>query len=129
VQTEGEKIRWHLPQVPHVGLVHHVEHGWVELDRKSVRAKELVLDRLQDIPADAFASVAAFDLQVANPTDWRSRSRHQGFEFATPVLPAASGKLSRQSARATGSEMRRERADQRDGDHRSGMSGQHMPRR
>jgi hypothetical protein len=85
MQTEGEKVRWHFPEVPHVGFVDHVVRGRVELDRKGVRTKQLVLDGLQDVPADAFASVAAIDLQVSNPADRRFRFRYLRVEFAAPI--------------------------------------------
>jgi len=48
------------------------------------RAKRFVRI-VQDVPADAFASVVAFDLQVSNPTDEPSRFRHLRIEFATPI--------------------------------------------
>jgi hypothetical protein len=54
VQAEGKKVCWYLPHVPHVRFVHYVVRGRVELDGKSVGTKQLVLDGLQDIPADAF---------------------------------------------------------------------------
>lgn len=85
VQTEGKKVRWHLPEVPHVGFIDDVVRGRVELDGKGVRTKQLVLDGLQDVPADAFASIAAFDLQVSNPTHRRSRFRQLRVEYATPI--------------------------------------------
>jgi hypothetical protein len=85
VQAKGEKVCWYLPEMSHVGIIDYVVRGRVELDRKGVRTKQLVLDGLQDVPADALASVAAFDLQVSNPTDRRSRFRHLRVEFATPI--------------------------------------------
>ena len=66
-------------------FVDYVVRGWVELDRKGVTTKQLVLDGLQDVPADAFASVAAFDRQVSNPADRRPRFRHLRVEFVTPI--------------------------------------------
>ena len=85
VQTEGEKVRRHFPEVPRVGFVDYVACGWVEFDRKGVRAKQLVLDALQDVPTDALASVVAFDLQVSNPTDGRFRFRYLRVEFGAPI--------------------------------------------
>jgi hypothetical protein len=85
VQTKGEKVPWYLPEVSHVGFIDYVVRGRVELDGKGVRTKQLVLDGLQDVPADALASVATIDLQVSNPTDWRSRFRHLRVEFVTPI--------------------------------------------
>jgi hypothetical protein len=51
VQTEGEQVRWHFPEVPHIAFVDHVVRRRVHLDRKGVGTKQLVLDGLAGRPS------------------------------------------------------------------------------